>query len=55
MSNYKQTVEIEGNERTVEKVIHELFKECDNANRYGEDISIRRIPEETEHEADFNE
>jgi len=38
-----------------ESLVHEIRKQADEASRYGVDVSIDRIPEETEHEADFSE
>jgi hypothetical protein len=55
MSDYKQTVEIEGPERAVEQIIHKLHTECENANRYGKDVSVRRIQEDTEHSTEFDQ
>jgi len=52
---HKITIEIEAERKTeTEKLYHEIRKQIDEANRFV-DASIRRIPEETEHEADFNE
>jgi len=53
---YKETIEIKGDNRNaVESFINDLHKQTDEAAKFGIEVSIRRIPEETEHEADFNE
>ena len=44
MSNYKQTIEISGeNQNSVENFIHEIRKQSDDASRYGVSIEIRRV------------
>ncbi len=39
----KLTLEIEGPERVVENVYHELVKETQNAKRYGHNVSVQRV------------
>jgi len=53
---YKQTVEIKGDNRNaVESFIHEAKKQADEADKFGVDISIRRVEEQPEHDKGFDE
>jgi len=50
----KLTLELEGPERVIENVYHELVKETQNAKRYGHDVSVRRVNSaETDEPAEF--
>lgn len=42
--SYKRTIEIEGpHENAVESFIHELRKQADDGQRFGIDLTIRRV------------
>ena len=44
MSDHTRVVEITAdNPRPAEQIIHQLRKEAENAGRYGEDVTIRRV------------
>jgi len=50
----KLTLEIEGPQRVVENVYHELVKETQNAKRYGHNVSVQRVGSvETDESTEF--
>jgi len=50
------TVEIEAESANhAESLLHELRKQVDDAQRYGVDVSVRRVEQESEHKEGFDE
>ena len=56
MSEHTRVVEITAdNPRTAEQIIHQLRKEAENAGRYGEDVTIRRVDVSDKEVSGFDE
>ena len=53
---HKRVIEISSdNPNTLEKVYHELLKAQDQASRYGENVSVRRVNTEDKEVVGFDE
>ncbi len=51
----KITLELKGeHSNQVESMYHEIVKQIDDANRYGVDVTVRRVDPESDHTEGFD-